>query len=113
MDENGASAHDARAVANYMLDRSSDAPALTNLSVQKLVFFAHGVCLASASQPLVRNDFEAWDHGPVVPALYDAFKSMRAAPIRTRARWYDWDQDHYVEVPAVLDSCALKGTLRV
>lgn len=104
MSEDPISAADARAVANYMLDHKghSSVP-LTNLSVQKLVFFAHGISISVTGQPLVRNSFEAWNHGPVVPALYEAFKSSRSSPLSKRALWYDWDNDRHIPVPAELD----------
>jgi uncharacterized phage-associated protein len=93
---------DARVVANYMLAHRRGRILLTNLSIQKLVFFSHGICLAAQGRALVRNEFEAWDHGPVVPALYDAFKSSRASPISRPAVWYDWEGDRFVEVPSEL-----------
>jgi uncharacterized phage-associated protein len=103
MDRSDDTAADARAVANCMLAHSDHRLELTNLAVQKLVFFAHGICLAAVHQPLIRNGFEAWEHGPVVPALYDALKSSGARPIRHKTVWHDWELDRFVEVPADLN----------
>ena len=47
----------------------------------KLVYLAHGWMLAVYNAPLVREDFEAWRYGPVVPDLYHTMKIYRADPL--------------------------------
>ena len=47
----------------------------------KLVYLAHGWMLAVHDEPLVKEDFEAWRYGPVVPDLYQAMKIYRADPL--------------------------------
>ncbi|WP_370931923.1 Panacea domain-containing protein [Bartonella sp. DGB1] len=42
----------------------------TNLKIQKLVYLAHLLYLSETCLPLVREDFEAWMYGAVVPKLY-------------------------------------------
>jgi len=54
---------------------------LTNLSAQKLAYFAHGWHLALLGSPLVDETFEAWRYGPVLPELYHAFKAFSNNPI--------------------------------
>ncbi|MGV3579475.1 type VI toxin-antitoxin system SocA family antitoxin [Brevundimonas sp.] len=74
--------YDARAVANLLLERArSQNIAITNLSLQKLVYFAHGWMLTRYERPLVDGYFEAWQHGPVHPVLYSSFKSFGREPI--------------------------------
>jgi uncharacterized phage-associated protein len=46
---------------------------ITHLKVQKLLYFAQAYYLANFSKPLINEDFEAWVHGPVIRAVYDAF----------------------------------------
>lgn len=58
---------------------------ITNLALQKLLYFAHGVHLAETKSPLVTGFFEAWRFGPVHPIAYHAFKSSGANPIYFRA----------------------------
>jgi uncharacterized phage-associated protein len=48
---------------------------ITHLKLQKLTFYAYGVVLASDLDDQVGQlEFEAWQHGPVCPALYDEYK---------------------------------------
>lgn len=49
-----------------------DGRALDQLQLQKLVYIAHGWCLAATGQPLTGDRPEAWEHGPVYRRLADA-----------------------------------------
>lgn len=84
--DNPNAAPDARAVANLMLDRADiHRLRLSNLRLQKLLYFAHGRHLVVTHRPLVSGHFEAWKFGPVHPAVYAAFKDFGDAPITSRA----------------------------
>lgn len=78
--------YDARAVANGLLD-ASDALGLSvsNLALQKIIFFAHCDFLLERRARLVDLNFEAWKHGPVIPVLYHQFKRYGDQPILGRA----------------------------
>jgi uncharacterized phage-associated protein len=56
---------------------------ITNLRLQKLLYYAQAWRLALADEPLFDEDFEAWIHGPVVPAVYREFKKhgCEAVPV--------------------------------
>ncbi len=78
--------YDPRAIANLMLDEADTWDwKITNLALQKLLYFAHGIHLIRTEQPLVSGYFEAWKFGPVHPSVYRAFKPSGADPIVTRA----------------------------
>jgi uncharacterized phage-associated protein len=62
-----------------------DGLSLTNLSLQKLLYFAHGYFLIRQRLPLVSGHFEAWTYGPVHPAVYHAFKGAGDRPITAPA----------------------------
>ena len=68
----------ADAVANYFIERSQGR--LTHMQLQKLVYISHGYALASG-QPLIENAIEAWEYGPVIPALYHKLKQWGAKPV--------------------------------
>jgi uncharacterized phage-associated protein len=77
---------DPRIVANYMLDVADErGVSLTNLKLQKLLFFAHAISLTEQKSKLVSGHFEAWQYGPVHPTVYQAFKAAGPEPISFRA----------------------------
>lgn len=50
---------------------------LCSAKLQRLLYFIQGWYLAFFDgQPLFDDDFEAWKHGPVVPALYVRFADL-------------------------------------
>lgn len=76
---------DPRSICNLMLDEAGDDMPLSNLALQKLLYFAHGLYLSETGQPLVTGYFEAWQYGPVHPAAYAAFKMAGNRHITFRA----------------------------
>lgn len=62
---------------------------ITNLALQKLLYFAHGIHLVQTKEPLVSGYFEAWQYGPVHPSAYKAFKAAGSSPIAFRATGQD------------------------
>ena len=54
---------------------------LTHLKLQKLLYNAQGVCLATMGVKLFEDDLEAWDHGPVVRSVYDTYCVFGRNPI--------------------------------
>lgn len=74
---------DARMAANYMLYIMGDAfDDLTNMKINKLLYFAQGHYLSKYGKPLFDDGIEAWDHGPVIPAVYSAYKGNGDRPIK-------------------------------
>ena len=54
---------------------------LTNLKLQKLLFYSQAWSLALNGQALFDEDFQAWIHGPVLPSQYARFKDFSWHPI--------------------------------
>tara|TARA_R100000365_G_C2737896_1_gene66938 strand:+ start:266 stop:769 length:504 start_codon:yes stop_codon:yes gene_type:complete len=82
--------YDGRGVANFILDLSdSRGRAVTNLALQKIVYFCHVWSLIELERPLVRHKFEAWEFGPVLPYLYREFRGYDRLPITGRAMQLD------------------------
>jgi uncharacterized phage-associated protein len=79
---------------------------VSNLVLQKLVYFAHGRFLSETGQPLVAGEFEAWQFGPVHPHIYNAFKEQGSAPIRTRAESVNPVTGERRPVPPLTDAAA-------
>ena len=55
---------------------SDSGDGMTNLRLNKLLYFAQGYCLAKYGRPLFMDKIEAWDLGPVVPAVYHQYKGF-------------------------------------
>lgn len=69
-------------IADYFIALSNDTGNLiTNLKLQKLVYYAQAWHLAVFKTPLFEDDFQAWVHGPVIPDLYHAYKHFAYNPI--------------------------------
>jgi len=47
---------------------------LTNLKLQKLLYYEQGYHLAYFNTPLFEESIEAWQYGPVVVSVYDEYK---------------------------------------
>jgi len=54
---------------------------LTNLKLQKLLYYAQAWHLALKDQSLFAEDFQAWVHGPVLCSQYQRFKVYEWRPI--------------------------------
>ena len=79
-------AYSTKAVANYFLDLAEkEGELLTPMKLQKLVYFAHGWHLAIAGEPLLNEQVEAWQWGPVIRSLYHTFKEFGNQSISERA----------------------------
>ena len=72
-------------VAKYFVslpqaDKGND---LTNLKLQKLLYYAQGHWLNLYDSPLFPEPIEAWLYGPVIRAVYDSYKDeSEDRPIR-------------------------------
>ena len=86
MFDQATSGFDGRAIANLVLDECEQKNIkLTNLALQKVVYFCHVWSLIKLRRPLIAQQFEAWEFGPVLPYLYREFKKFEADPIKGRA----------------------------
>lgn len=54
---------------------------LTNLKLQKLLYYAQSWFLALKKKAIFEEDFQAWVHGPVLPSQYHRFKHSEWRPI--------------------------------
>lgn len=70
-------------IANELLRLAYDGEGdlMTNLKLQKMLYYQQGFHLAYFGTPLFDEDIEAWMYGPVVPSVYDAYESKGRAGI--------------------------------
>jgi uncharacterized phage-associated protein len=84
-------AFEASAVVNWLLSNfDSNQYCLTNMKVNKIIYFLHGVVLAREGIPLIRNHFECWDHGPVISSLYHRLKDWADRPVDRLLVYFDY-----------------------
>ncbi|NBC32692.1 MAG: DUF4065 domain-containing protein [Alphaproteobacteria bacterium] len=70
------------AVADFLLIECRErGEVLTNLKLQKLLYYAQAWHLALHDQALFEEDFQAWVHGPVLPSQYQRFRDFQWRPI--------------------------------
>jgi uncharacterized phage-associated protein len=73
---------DAVTVANRLLELAKeDGTALTPMQLLKLVYIAHGWMLSIHHRPLISNEIQAWQYGPVIPQLYNTVRSFKSHPV--------------------------------
>lgn len=66
---------------------------ISNLKLQKLLYYAQGFSLALIDKPLFDDDIEAWDFGPVVPSVYREYKVFGASEIPMIQSYFDYNFD--------------------
>ena len=54
---------------------------ITNLKLQKLLYYAQAWHLAFCDDPLFDDPIEAWVHGPVVPEIFRTYRHLKWSPI--------------------------------
>lgn len=54
---------------------------ISNLKLQKLLYYAQGHFLAEHRRPLFTDPIQAWSHGPVVPQVYHEYKGFESSTI--------------------------------
>jgi uncharacterized phage-associated protein len=70
----GAAMLDVFDAVNFILRAAGDNHDVTNLKLNKLLYFAQGHFLARYGKPLFNEPFEAWQYGPVIRKVYDRYK---------------------------------------
>ncbi len=112
--ENGDGLCHVSAVANYFIERSKkDKIILTNLAMQKLVYFAYGWVLGLTRRKLFYDHIEAWQYGPVIPSLYHQLKQYGRKQIPQRLVEYDHDKNEFFSWNLTKDTPLLKMMSRV
>jgi uncharacterized phage-associated protein len=76
-------AHKALNVANEILKLSNPeiGDIISNLKLQKLLYYVQGFHIAMKDEPLFDEDIIAWQYGPVVPEVYHEFKCFGSGAI--------------------------------
>lgn len=99
------STFDSNAIANYIIRAFQDAgDPVTNLKLQKLMYYIQGWYLGINKTPLLHEDFQAWVHGPVLPSVFHRFKEFRWTPILADVQTPDLPDSIKTHIDEVLEA---------
>ncbi len=74
--------YNATDIANFLVFLMSDSQEdLTNMKLNKILYYAQGHYLQKTGKPLFDDKIEAWTHGPVVKSVYQEYKEYSDNPI--------------------------------
>lgn len=92
-------------VANFFIDAAnrSEDDVMTNLKLNKLMYFAQGCFLARTGRRLFDADIEAWTYGPAIPQIYHKYKVCGRDPIHSIDEDYDISSFSEEEVEVLID----------
>ena len=78
-------AYSAYEIAKYVVTKcTEDNSPISNLQLQKILYFLQIDFLRNRGEQLFTDDFEAWQFGPVVPDVYYKFCGFGAMKIRMK-----------------------------
>lgn len=96
--------HSVHDVESFFIEIANDSDDnITNLKLQKLLYYAQGYSLSRNNKGLFDDVIEAWTHGPVVPEAYHTYKCCNASPIQSAAQAFDASQFEEDELELMLD----------
>lgn len=87
-------------VALYVINSFYD---VTNLSLQKLLYYVKAFGYVFCGKDLLQEECEAWVHGPVFPAIYEKYKTFGREVIRSDAGGLDFEHLLTEEEQKVID----------
>lgn len=74
--------YDARTISNFIVNYAlSNNKVITNLKLQKLLYFLQLKFIGDTGKPIFLNSIEKWKLGPVVPDVYHDYKMFGSNPI--------------------------------
>ncbi len=94
-------------LVDYFIGLSNETGNLiSNLKLQKLLYYAQAWHLAYFGDRLIEGDFQAWVHGPVLPEAYREYRNFGWRPIERE----DLDQryiDNFCDKIVSKEQCEL------
>lgn len=90
-------------VADFLLSLSDPelGDAISNLKMQKLLYYAQGFHLAIFDKPLFPEKIKAWQYGPVVEEIYNEFSEYSYGaipkPRRLNTKMFDEDKKKFLK----------------
>lgn len=57
-------------IADYIIEISDKDIPVTNLTIQKMLYYIQVMSLVNTGEPIFTDDIVLWKHGPVIPNVY-------------------------------------------
>ncbi len=71
---------------------------MTNMKLQKMLYYEQGYHLAQFGTPLFDEPIEAWQYGPVVPCVYDKYSSYGRSGIEPEDGSFEFESDEEMDL---------------
>lgn len=98
-------------IAKYIINWCNDhSIRITNLKLQKLLYFLQGEIVKQTGQRLIREDFYAWQLGPVIPDVYNEYSMYSSSALPKQELNFSIDSQLEKHIEAVLSKYARKST---
>lgn len=68
-------------IYNLFMETDQGADGISNLKLQKLLYYAQSAFLALKNELLFSNEIVAWQHGPVIEEIYHKYKDFGSGDI--------------------------------
>ena len=90
--------YSAEQIAQWFIERDGKnkfnyGDGITNLKLEKLLYYAQGIYLAKKNKPLFDDKTIAWEHGPVVNKIYQKYKKYGSNKIQNMDQSIKIDAD--------------------
>ena len=92
------------AVANFVIDiAKKNNMSVTNLQLQKILFFLQGFTLCKYKYGIVNGTFSKWQYGPVQKNVYRTFRDNGAGPITNKYvnAYFDSNGQFQKQIPEI------------
>lgn len=83
---------------------------ITNLKLQKLLYFVQGEYSKAKDTRLISDDFYAWQLGPVVPAVYTEYSIFSSYPLPAQKQSPPFSKEDTYVIDAILQKYAYYTT---
>lgn len=106
-------------IANKLLKYAADSPEgeyMSNMKLQKMLYYQQGFHLAYFDTPLFDEELEAWMYGPVVPCVYDTFQSYGSRGIEPSGKGVTLEKEEealFAEVCRIYGAYSATGLMNM
>lgn len=88
--------YSAASIANFIVTKTNFS--VTNLKLQKMLYFAQGFFLGRYGKELFKDAIQAWTYGPVVPNVYNSYMGYGSQYITSTLNAEDIKDEEVKEV---------------